>query len=97
MPDALRPITVDGARYRWRFDGRLVVVPGDRSGPPLYVDWGWRDWLEADGPGADPQVVTPGFVAAAVRFAATLGWPAPAGGPPVRVEFQADTFRVAAP
>jgi hypothetical protein len=92
MADELRPITVGGVRFRWRFDGRLVVTPAGRSGPPLYVEWGWRDWLEPEGPGAEPVVVTPRFVAAAVRFATTLGWPSPSGGPPVRLTFQNGTF-----
>ena len=43
MAERLRPIAVDGYRFRWRFDGRLVVIP---EGPQLYVEWGWRDWLE---------------------------------------------------
>src|SRR5262245_45014398 len=71
----LRRIVVDGQPFRWRSNDVLVVIPGDRSGPQLYVDWGWRDWLESDGPGAEPHVVTPRFVAAAVQFAAARGWP----------------------
>jgi hypothetical protein len=30
-----RPIVVEGRRFRWRFDARLVVVPEGRSGPVL--------------------------------------------------------------
>ncbi len=96
MADELRPITVDGVRFRWRFDGRLVVIPAGRSGPPLYAEWGWRDWLEPEGAGAEPSVVTPRLVAATVRFAGTLGWPSPAGGPPVQLAFQNGTFRMVA-
>jgi hypothetical protein len=51
MAEGMRRIVVDGQPFRWRFDDVLVVIPGDRSGPQLYVDWGWRDWLEPDGPG----------------------------------------------
>lgn len=46
MAQRMRGIEVEGVPYRWRFDGVLVVIPSDRSGPQLYVDWGWRDWLE---------------------------------------------------
>ena len=92
MAEGLRRIAVDGVPYRWRFDGVLVIIPGDRSGPPLYVGWGWRDWLEPDGPGCEPQVVTPGFVAAAIRFAVGRGWPSAADGRPVRVGFRDGRF-----
>ena len=93
----LRRIVVDGRPFRWRFNDVLVVIPGTRSGPQLYIDWGWRDWLEPDGPGAEPHVVTPRFVAEAVQFAATLGWPSAADGPPVRLGFQGGRFTAVAP
>ncbi|MBY0229564.1 MAG: hypothetical protein K2W96_09820 [Gemmataceae bacterium] len=93
----LRRIVVDGRLFRWRFNDVLVVIPGDRSGPQLYVDWGWRDWLEPDGPGAEPHVVTPQFVAKAVRHAAAMGWPSATGGPPLRLGFRGDRFTVAVP
>src|SRR5436189_5184422 len=88
MGERLRWIVVDGQPYRWRFDDVLVVIPGDRSGPQMYVDWGWRDHLEADGPGAEPQVVTPKFVAEAVRFAVAHGWPSANGAGPIRLGYQ---------
>jgi hypothetical protein len=96
MAERLRRIVVDGVLYRWRFDDVLVVIPGDRSGPQLYVDWGWRDWLEPGGPGAEPLVVTPRFVAEAVRAAVAHGWPSAAGGRPLRLAFQAGRFGLAA-
>ncbi len=68
MAERLRPIAVDGYRFRWRFDGRLVVIPEGRSGPQLYVEWGWRDWLEPEGIGSSPSIVTPQFVADAAWF-----------------------------
>ena len=74
MPE-FRRIVVNGVPYRWRFDEVLAVIPGDCSGPQLYVDWGWRDWLEPDGPVGKPLVVTPRFVAEAIRFATAQGWP----------------------
>src|SRR5262245_44782877 len=83
MAQRMRRIVVDGVAYRWRFDDVLVVIPADRSGPQLYVDWGWHDWLEPGGPGAEPQVVTPRFVATAIRFAAARGWPSALGGRPL--------------
>ena len=96
MAEALRRIVVDGVPYRWRFDDLLVVIPRDRSGPQLYVDWGWRDWLEPDGPGAEPLIVTPRFVAEAVRFAVAQGWPSATGGRPLHLGFQDGHFAVAA-
>jgi hypothetical protein len=56
----LRRIVVDGMSYRWRFDEGLVVIPGGRSGPQLYVDWGWQDWLEPDGRGPNRTSSLPG-------------------------------------
>lgn len=95
MADRLRQIMVDGRPFRWRFDGVLVVIPGDHTGPQLVVDWEWRDWLEPDGPGDEPLVVTPGFVAAAVQFGLDHGWQPTGGGPPVRLGFQNGAFTVA--
>lgn len=95
MADPLRPITVDGVRLRWRFDGRLVVVPADRSGPQLYVDWGWVEWFEPGGLDVDPMIVTPRFVASAVRFALSHGWEPSRNGAPVRLSFADGEFNVA--
>ena len=85
MSGGLRPITVEGRRFRWRFDRDLVVIPEGRSGPALRVDWGWRDWLEPGeaGPGPEPRVVTPRFVAEAIGFALSLGWPPSSDGGPL--------------
>jgi hypothetical protein len=96
MAAGLRRIVVDGVTYRWRFDDVLVVIPGDCSGPQLYVDWGWRGWLQPDGPGAGPLVVTPRFVAEAVRFAIALGWPSPTGGQALRLGFKDGSFTLVA-
>ena len=92
MSERMRRIVVDGEPFRWRFDDVLVVIPGDRSGPQLYVDWGWRDWVEPEGPGAEPLVVTPRFVAEAVRFAVAHGWPLSTEGRPLRLGFQGGNF-----
>ena len=94
--ESLRRIVVDGRPFRWRFKDVLVVIPGDRSGPPLYVDWGWQDWLEPDGPGAEPHIVTPRFVVEAVQFAVTIGWPSAVGNRPLRLGIRGDRFTVAA-
>jgi hypothetical protein len=95
MADGLRPITVDGRRFRWRFDGLLVVIPAGRSGPQLRVDWGWRDWVEPQGQGPSPSVVTPRFVAEAIRFALTNGWQPAVSGPPLRLAFEGGSFQMA--
>src|SRR5262245_15441909 len=96
MAEGMRRIVVDGQPFRWRFDDVLVVIPGDRSSPQLYVDWGWRDWCEPEGPGAEPFVVTPRFVAEAVKFAVAQGWPSTTGGSPLRLGFQAGSFTLEA-
>lgn len=94
MAERLRRIMVDGQPFRWRFDSVLVVIPARRSGPQLYVDWGWRDWLEPGGSGQEPSVVTPRFVAAAIRFALAQGWQPTVSGSPWRIGFERDSFRV---
>lgn len=94
MAEGMRRIMVDGQPFRWRFDDVLVVIPGNRSGPQLYVDWGWRDWLEPVEPGAEPLVVTPRFVADAVRFAVANGWMSASTS--LRLGFQAGSFTLAA-
>lgn len=94
--EGLRKITVDGHALRWRFDwrGRVVVIPADRSGPQLYVSWGWRDHLDPGGPGEDPQWVTPSFVAKAIQFALKHGWNPAAKKPSMRLKFESDRFSV---
>ena len=75
MAEGLRPITVDGQKFRWRFNERLVVIQAGTSSPQLVVDWGWKDWLGPEGIGGnEPLIVTPKFVAAAIRFALANGW-----------------------
>lgn len=75
-----RPIVVDEVSYCWRFDEVLHVVLDSESSDPgqrLVVDWGWVDWLEPgyrDLPTAEPQVVTPKFVALAIRAGLASGW-----------------------
>lgn len=88
MAEGMRRIVVDGQPFRWRFDGVLVIIPGDRSAPQLYVDWGWRDWLESNAPKNKPLVITPRFVADAIKFATAQGWPATSGGRPLRLRFE---------
>lgn len=83
----LRPITVDGRRFGWRFDGGLVVLPEGRSGPQLCVEWGWRDWLEHEGAGPEPAVVTPRFVAEAIGVALSVGWRPEVAGPPFLLRY----------
>jgi hypothetical protein len=95
MADGLRPITVEGTRYRWRFNGRLVVIPRDRSSPQLTVDWGWQDWLEPGVQSKDPLVVTPSFVDAAIRFAIANGWKPETNGAPFQLGFEAGSFCLA--
>ncbi len=94
MAERLRRIAVDGYRFRWRFDGRLVVIPEGRSGPQLYVEWGWRDWLEPEGTGRSPSIVTPRFVADAIRFALSHGWDCALVDRPLLIRFENGCFRL---
>ena len=93
MAAGLRPIAVAGRRFRWRFDERLVVVPEGRSGPALYVEWGWRAWLEPEGPGPEPWIVTPRFVAEAITFALGSGWQPEGDRAPRFLEYDSSGFR----
>lgn len=92
MSGSLRSITVEGQRFRWRFDGRLVVVPEGRSSPQLCVEWGWRDWLDPEGAGAELRVVTPRFVAEAIGFALSHGWQPATAGPPFSLSYRDGQF-----
>jgi hypothetical protein len=93
MTGGLRPITVARRRFRWRFDQRLVVVPEGRSGPVLYVEWGWRDWSEPEGPDPQPWIVTPRFVAEAIAFALESGWQPEKNGAAQFLEYDSSGFR----
>jgi len=88
----MRSITVGNVQFRWRFDERLVVIPKSQSSLPLDVDWGWQDWLEPEGPGPAPQIVTPQFVAQAIDFALANGWQPQLHGPPIRLAFHENQF-----
>jgi hypothetical protein len=94
MGEGLRKIVVEGRRFRWRFNDRIVVVPEGRSGPPLYVDWGWEDCLEAGGRGPGPVIVTPRFVAEAIAFALASGWQPDGHRRPFRLDYKDPVFRV---
>lgn len=94
MAAGLRPIAVEGRLFRWRFDGRLVVVPEGRSGPVLFVEWGWHDWLEPEGPGPEPRIVTPRLVAEAIAFALACGWQTEGTGAPLVLDYDGCGFRV---
>ena len=93
MGAGFRKIVVQGRVFRWRFEDRLVIIPDGESGPPLYVRWGWRDWVESVGPGNEPLIVTPRFVAAAIRFGLEHGWGPDRDKSPVELGFSGDTFQ----
>jgi hypothetical protein len=97
MSGGLRPITVEGRRFRWRFDGRLVIVPEGRSGPQLRIDWGWRDWLEPQGVGPEPNVVAPRFVAEAIGFALSRGWQPTSTGSSLSLDYHDGEFSASGP
>ena len=94
MSKSLRSIVVDGARFRWRFDERVVVVPDGRSGPPLYVEWDWKEWTEPEGAGPKPLIVTPRFVADAIRSAVSMGWSPTEEKRPWHLQFKNQGFQI---
>ena len=79
----LRPISVEGQRYRWSFRagevGRLWVVREEGAGERLEVvspEW-TNPWLWMGTPadaGRTFHPVTPALVARAIREALRLGW-----------------------
>lgn len=97
LNEGLRQITVRGTCYRWRFNphnGKVVVIPIDRSGPQLNVSWGWQDWLEPEGPGPEPNTVTPAFVADAIQFALDNGWTGERLGTSIVLRYEEGHFQV---
>ena len=92
MRGGFRKIIVQGQGFCWRFDGRLVIIPAGQSGQPLYVKWGWQDWLEPEGPGNEPLIVTPRFVASAIRFALGHGWRSQGNKSPVELGYRKGSF-----
>ena len=76
-----RRIVVGGRRFKWRFADRIVVVPDGLAGRQvLDMDFGWFDsWLYTIAPtktptAFSPRMVTPAFVASAIKFALQNGW-----------------------
>jgi hypothetical protein len=97
MRAGFRKVVVQGQGFGWRFDGRLVIIPAERSGPPLYVEWGWQDWLEPEGVGNEPVIVTPSFVASAIQFALGHGWGSQGGKSPVELGYRDGLFQQLTP
>ena len=80
-----RKIVVDDRAFQWRFnygkqEGLLEVLAdrdSSRRGQRLIVEWAWIDWFNEENrveTTCEPRVVSPGFVAAAIRNALKLGW-----------------------
>ncbi|WP_378174094.1 hypothetical protein [Aquimarina sp. SS2-1] len=76
----LRSITVDGQKFYWKFDGKVMVYSDQIKNGLLIVDFGWYDtWLfvnDNDNRPSDfePKSVTPKFVSESISFALTKGW-----------------------
>src|SRR5687768_4078103 len=90
-------MSVAGRRFRWRFEGHIVVAPDGLSGRQvLDVDFGWSDpWIHMNDrtdhpPAASPRIVTPAFVAAAIEFALGNGWKTETRGGRFRVTHSAE-------
>ena len=92
MRKKLRAITVSQLEFRWRFNEKLVVVSETSNSCPLYVDWGWTCWFEPEGPGPEPCIVTPKFVATAIQFALENGWEPGSSQPSFYLGFENEQF-----
>jgi len=75
-----RLIKVKSIDFSWRFSGFIDVRPGNNKGNVLTIDFGWYDvWefvndKENEPPEFEPQIVTPKFVNASIKFALNNGW-----------------------
>jgi|GEM_PF-1525830 len=92
-----RTMVVEGSRFKWRFAGKLVVVPDGLSGRQvLEIDFGAYDtWLDMNDPASRPPwpapVATPAFVAAAIAFALAHGWDTSVRGGRYRLKHTPET------
>ncbi len=97
-----RSVCVDDVQYNWCFNWRgngiLQVQAADhRNGQRLTVDWGWVDHLEPEYSSSsqtEPQIVTPRFVAQAIRFAVENGWTPDSKGPNFKLDCEEGDFAV---
>jgi len=77
----------------------MLQVQGadSRNGQRLLVDWGWVDHLEPEyssSSQADPQIVTPRFVAQAIRYAVESGWMPDSKGRSLKLNYDEGHFAV---
>ncbi len=82
-------------QFRWRFHpvkAKVTVIPLETSVPQLQIEWGWVDWCEPDGPGNDPCIVTPAFVALAIQHALNQGWNPEVNQPPIQLWYDGKSF-----
>mgnify|MGYP000342000485 CR=1 FL=1 len=75
-----RRIVVDNISYHWKFTGKVFVSLDENTNALLIIDFGWYDWIDYLGnvpnkpPDFEPQIATPKFVAASIKFAVNNGW-----------------------
>lgn len=76
----LRNIVVDGQKFYWKFNGKIIVNSDQIKNSLLIVDFGWYDaWLFVNDknnkpPDFSPKSVTPKFVSESISFALAEGW-----------------------
>lgn len=76
----MRPITVKGKKFHWKFTGKVFVSPDENSNSLLIIDFGWYDLFDHLGskegmpPDFEPAAATPKFVAESIEYALNTGW-----------------------
>ena len=76
----LRKITVNGQKFYWKFNEKIIVRSDEFKNSLLIIDFGWYDvWLyvndkENRPPDFEPKIVTPQFVSESISFALAENW-----------------------
>ena len=76
----MRSIIVNGQKFNWKFNEKVIVNSDEFKNSLLIIDFGWYDvWLfvnDKKNKPADfePKSVTPKFVSESISFALAEGW-----------------------
>lgn len=76
----LRNIMVNGQKFYWKFNEKVIVSSDEFKNSLLIIDFGWYDvWLyvndkENRPPDFEPKSVTPRFVSESIFFALAEDW-----------------------
>ncbi len=76
----LRNLVVNGQKFYWKFNEKVIVNSDEFKNGILIIDFGWYDvWLfvndkENEPADFEPKSVTPKFVSKSISFALVEGW-----------------------